>query len=104
MAMQQAVTYATFIAQLLSKQPDWMEFFMGHKSKRGRNPYTLDSFDIEVITLMPKGDTKVFENRIINIPGSNYKLHCHSLYYDKPTFDETGNFVFSGTILQEIKK
>lgn len=102
--MSQAITYATFIALLLHKQPDWMEFFMGHKTKRGRNPYSLDIFDIEVITVMPRGDSEVFENKQLEIPGTNYRLHCHSLYYDDNVFTTTHNFDFSGTLLDKIKK
>lgn len=33
-AMSQAVAYATFIAKLVTEQPDWWEFFMKHEKKR----------------------------------------------------------------------
>ena len=100
-AMSQAITYATFIAMLLKEDPNWMEFFMGHHSKIGRAPRSLDKFDIEVVTIMPEGDTEVFENQILEIPGTEYKLHCHSLYYNKQKFKNTHNFEFSGTFLAE---
>lgn len=103
-AMAQAISYATFIALLLKEQPDWMEFFSGHKSKQGRIQNTIDKHDIEVITIMPTGNTETFENKEIAIPGTQFKLHCHSLYYNKDKFDESGRFDFSGTLLEEIKK
>lgn len=103
-AMSQAITYATFVAKLLTEQPDWMEFFMGHKTKRNRNSRCLDQFDIEVVTIMPEGITETFENKVLEVPGTNFKLHCHSLYYNPQKFSETHNFEFSGTFLAEIKK
>lgn len=103
-AMSQAVTYATFIAELLTMQHDWMEFFMGHKTKLNRNSRCLDKYDIEVVTIMPEGNTETFQNEILEIPGTNFKLHCHSLYYNPQKFLETRNFEFSGTFLDEIKK
>ena len=103
-AMSQAISYATFIATLLQHQPNWMEFFMGHKTRRGRFSGTLDKFDIEVVTIMPKGNTETFENKVIEIPDTQFKLHCHSLYYDKEKFEKSGVFDFSGTFLKEIKK
>lgn len=103
-AMSQAITYATFVAKLLTEQPDWMEFFMGHKTKRNRNSRCLDHFDIEVVTIMPEGITETFENKVLEVPGTNFKLHCHSLYYNPQKFSETHNFEFSGTFLSEIKK
>ena len=103
-AMIQAITYATFITQLLQQQSDWMEFFSGHESKRGRLQNALDKHDIEVITVMPTGNTERIENEIIEIPGTPFKLHCHSLYYNKEKFEESGTFDFSGTLLSEVKK
>lgn len=103
-AMSQAITYATFVAKLLTEQLDWMEFFMGHKTKRNRNSRCLDQFDIEVVTIMPEGITETFENKVLEVPGTNFKLHCHSLYYNPHKFSETHNFEFSGTFLAEIKK
>ena len=103
-AMSQAITYATFVAKLLTEQPDWMEFFMGHKTKLGRNSSSLDTYDIEVVTIMPEGNTETFQDEILNIPGTNFKLHCHSLYYNRQKFLETHDFEFSGTFIDEIKK
>lgn len=103
-AMSQAITYATFVAKLLTEQPDWMEFFMGHKTKLNRNSRCLDKFDIEVVTIMPDGNTETFENETLEVPGTNFMLHCHSLYYNRQKFFETHDFEFSGTFLAEIKK
>ena len=103
-AMSQAITYATFVAELLTRQPDWMEFFMGHKTKLNRNSRCLDKYDIEVVTIMPESNTETFQDKILEIPGTDFKLHCHSLYYNPQKFLETHNFKFSGTFLAEIKK
>lgn len=103
-AMSQAIAYATFVAKLLTEKPDWMEFFMGHKTKLNRNSRCLDNFDIEVVTIMPEGNTETFQDEILEIPGTDFKLHCHSLYYNPQKFLETRNFEFSGTFLDEIKK
>ena len=103
-AMSQAITYATFIAKLLTEQPDWMEFFMGHKIKLNRNSRCLDKYDIEVVTIMPEGNTETYQNKILEIPGTNFKLHCHSLFYNPLKFLGTNDFEFSGTFLDEIKK
>ena len=102
-AMSQAITYATFIAQLLKEEPKWMEFFMGHRSEIGRTPSSLDKFDIEVVTIMPEGNTETFENQVLEVPGTKYKLHCHGLYYNKKEFEETHCFDFSGTFLKELR-
>ncbi|MDE6649686.1 MAG: hypothetical protein K2K45_07135 [Muribaculaceae bacterium] len=103
-AMSQAITYATFIAELLTRQPDWMEFFMGHKTKRNRNSRCLDTYDIEVVTIMPEGNTETFQDKTLKIPDTDFRLHCHSLYYNKQKFLDTNIFEFSGTFLDEIKK
>lgn len=102
-AMSQAIVYAIFISKLLTECPDWMEFFMGHKSRLGRNSRSLDSYDIEVVTIMPEGNTETFEDKILEIPGSEYKLHCHSLYYNPEVFARLHSFRLSGTFLNEIK-
>lgn len=102
--MSQAITYATFVVKLLTEQPDWMEFFMGHKTKLNRNSRCLDKYDIEVVTIMPEGNTETFQDEILEIPGTDFKLHCHSLYYNRQKFLETHDFEFSGTFLDEIRK
>lgn len=102
-AMSQAIMYATFIARLLTKQPEWMEFFM-HESILNRQSVCLDETDIEVITIMPEGETDVFQNESIGVTGTKFTLHCHSLYYDKKEFEDTRHFKFSGTFLNEIRR
>ena len=100
--MSQAIIYATFIAKLLECQPDWMEFFAGHREKRGR--HHIDPFDIEVVTIMPKGGTEEFVNETLNVPGTNFTLHCHSLYYNDYQFNNNQSFYFTGTFTTEIKE
>lgn len=102
-AMSQAITYATFVAMLLKKNPQWIEFFMGHHSEIGRVSKSLDKYDIEVVTVMPEGNTEVFEDQTLQIPDTKYKLHCHSLYYNQQKFKETKEFEFCGTFLKEVK-
>lgn len=102
-AMSQAVSYATFIVKLLSTQPDWMEFFMGHKTLRNRISRSLDTFDIDVVTIMPEGDTETFQNEILEIPGTQFNLHCHSLFYNQQKFLENRVLEFTGTLFKEIR-
>lgn len=111
-AMSQALAYATFIAKLLTEQPDWWEFFMGHREKRERNPLTLDKNIIEVVTIMPLGTTETYENGPIQTSGG-ITLRCRSLYYDNEKYqkwlkssekEKESPFVFSGTFLNEIKQ
>ncbi|MDE7387280.1 MAG: hypothetical protein K2N28_09110 [Muribaculaceae bacterium] len=103
-AMSQAITYATFVAKLLTEQPDWMEFFMGHKTKLNRNSRCLDKFDIEVVTIMPEGNTETFQDKTLGIPETNFNIHCHSLFYNRQKFLDTRDFGFSGSFLNEIRK
>ena len=102
--MKQAVIYATFISKLLHEQPDWWEFFMGHHKLSGKNAKNLDKSDIEVVTIMPKGNTSTFENEEIFIPQTGTRLHCHSLYYEQDKFDNEQAFEFSGTFLTRVKE
>lgn len=110
--MSQALAYATFIAELVTVQPDWWEFFMGHREKRERNPTTLDKSIIEVVTIMPLGTTETYENGPIQTSGG-ITLRCRSLYYDNEKYqkwlkssekEKESPFVFSGTFLNEIKQ
>lgn len=103
-AMGQAVGYSIFIAKLLSEQPEWWEFFMGHQNKRKRLPSSLDQYDIDVVTIMPEGSSKEISSIDIPIPETGITLHCYSLYYDKDMFDACANLKFSGSFLNEIKQ
>lgn len=103
MAMEQALTYATFIAKLLRSKSGqkWWDFFMGRDSTSSPVPVTLD---IDVVSIMPsEPKTKEFVNEIIPIPGLKAKFHCHSLYYDDNEF-KNGKFVFSGTYPELLMK
>ena len=93
-AMEQALTYATFIARLLRSKSGqkWWNFFMNRDNDIGAVPSWLDIF---VVTIMPKGDTEEFTDPI-KLPELSTTFHCHSLYYDDIKFQK-GEFEFSGT-------
>lgn len=103
-AMTQAIIYATFISQLLDNEPEWFEFFAGHNKKRDRISPSWDTKDIEVVTIMPEGVSETFDNFSLEVPGSEFILHCRSLYYNKEKFDKEHIFEFSGSFLSEIKQ
>lgn len=93
-ALEQALTYATFIARLLRSKSGqrWNNFFMGRDSDVIPVPRQLD---IEVVTIMPRGDTAEFTGDI-SIPELSTTFHCHTLYYDDDKFKK-GEFIFSGS-------
>lgn len=98
-AMSQAVIYATFVAKLLKEQPDWWSFFSGRNDgKSGLNRSYL-----EVVTIMPEGDTETFDNQELEVPGTDITLRCRTLYYNKEKFETEGKFDFSGSFLNDIK-
>ena len=103
-AMSQAITYATFIAKLLTEQPEWWEVFAGHKNQKDAISKKWDKEHIEVVTIMPTGTSETFDNMELTVPETKFKLTCRSLYYDKQEFENFGNFKFSGTFLEDIKK
>lgn len=103
-AMAQAISYATFISKLLSDQPDWWEIFSEHETKRGRTVHNLDRNNIEVVTIMPEGNTEEFCNETVLIPETDMTLHCHSLYYKPELFKTERKFKFEGTFLNELKQ
>lgn len=103
-AMSQAVTYATFIAKLLTENPEWWEVFAGHKNQRDAISKQWDKECIEVVTIMPTGTTETFDNIELTVPGTRFKLACRSLYYDDKEFENFAKFKFSGTFLEDIKK
>lgn len=102
--MSQAITYATFIAKLLTVQPDWWEFFSGHSTHRGAVSPSWDKKHIEVVTMMESGNSETFDNEELEVPGTDITLVCRSLYYDKKEFEDNGKFKFSGSFLKDIKK
>lgn len=93
-AMEQALTYATFIARLLRSKSGqkWWNFFMNRDNDIRPVPSNLD---IEVVTIMPKGDTTEFTGNV-PLPELSTTFHCHSLYYDDIKFKK-GEFEFSGS-------
>lgn len=103
-AMSQAIIYATFIAKLLTENPEWWEVFAGHRKQRDAISKQWDKEHIEVVTIMPTGTTETFDNVELTVPGTNFKLVCRSLYYDKQEFEKHANFHLSGTFLEDIKK
>lgn len=118
-AMSQAITYAVFIAHLLRSKSgqQWWDFFMGRsltaiKDKDGETRIPMikempKTLDIDVVTIMPKGETKEFCNediRLEGLEGFDITLHCHSLYYDSEVFQKDETFIFSGTYPNQLKK
>ena len=111
--MYQALIYATFLAKLLrSKRGIRSE--RGIRSKSGENWYNIlrplksketevpQKLMIDVVTLMPSGNSKEGELEPIEIPELNVTLCPYTLYYTK---DQYGNpDVFSGKLYEELKK
>lgn len=100
LAMEQALSYATFIACLLKCKSgqDWWDFFMGRRSRTETLPSNLD---IDVVTIMPKGNTEEFSDKQIEVCGLA-TFHCHSLYYNDDAFaNGLGSFVFSGSFPEQ---
>lgn len=93
-AMEQALTYATFIARLLRSKSGqiWWNFFMGRDTDI--RPVDRD-IEIEVVTIMPAGNTEEYVGNI-ELPELSTIFHCHTLYYDDEQF-KNGKFEFSGT-------
>ena len=110
-AMGQAVAYAVFIAKLLRSESGqaWYDFFMGRDFGRvypqGDVPQELH---IDVVTVMPQGDTDEFCNEDLDVSELNTTLHCHTLYFDDKKFNMgKGEIVFTeekSTYLGKVKK
>jgi hypothetical protein len=101
-AMEQALSYATFIASLLRSKSGqkWWDFLMGRNGKSSQIPATVN---IDVVTIMPKGNTEEFEKGEIDLTLLGAKFYCYSLYYDNDSFDEgKGKFIFSGSFLEHL--
>jgi len=102
--MFQALIYATFVAHLLRSKSGkkWWKIF-------GFNSSIDQHIDLDVISLMPKGDTKgdtqgdTQEGELspIELPKLNVSLHPYTLYFD---VDSDGNpCAFEGTFPKELK-
>lgn len=100
--MEQALIYATFIAKLLRSESgqDWWDFFMDHREKSIPLP---EKLEIEVVTIMPFGNTEEFAEETIEVPELATTLNCHSLYFDNEEYAK-GKFVFSGTFPKVLMK
>lgn len=95
--MHQALIYATFIAHLLRSESakKWWEVFQMKDSVD-------KTIELDVITLMPKGDSSEGLLEPIVIESLNTTLYPMTLYYEVNTVGElTG---FSGTLLNTIYK
>lgn len=95
--MFQALTYATFVAHLLrSKSGEkWWNIF-------GFKGATKQHIDLNVVSLMPGGDTQEGELTTIDLPKLNVSLHPHTLYFNT---DTNGNpCEFYGTLQNELLK
>ena len=99
-AMKQAVTYSVFIANLLRSESgeDWWKFFMN----RGSKTNVPDYLNIDVVTVMPEGNTKEFCGSI-KCPELKCTFHCHTLYYNSEDYIND-KFTFSGTYTSQIRK
>lgn len=101
-AMEQALIYATFIARLLRSKSgqEWWDFFMDREPVSKAIP---DKIDIDVVTIMPEGETEEFCREEIEVKELSTVFHCHSLYYNQDDFKE-GYFNFSGTYISQLRK
>jgi len=90
--IQQALSYAVFVAQLLDSPSgsDWLKIF----GFNGRHPKVID-----VVGLIPKGKETIIEEEY---DVGNYKLRTHSLYYDKDALLSRKQFSFSGSFSQQL--
>ena len=99
--MFQALIYATFLAKLLRSKSgkDWYNILRPLNSKETDVPQELV---IDVVTLMPSGNSKEGELKPIEIPDLHVTLCPYTLYYTK---DQDGNPKdFDGTLSEAIKK
>ena len=118
-AMYQALIYATFIAHLLRSKSGklWWYIFKNYPSDRDKlkgiknlsdfaQIYKLlddvpEAIHLDVVTLMPEGNSK--EGELIDLPIEelNVTLHLYTLYYKE---DKNGNpCKFFGTLANELK-
>jgi predicted transposase YbfD/YdcC len=106
--ISQAFAYAVFIAYLIraneAKGTYWWNFFMGRKTYIDNVPAHID---IEVVSVMPEivseSDAEI-DNVTINLNSLNIDLHCRTLYFDEQVYKRCGDFKFSGSFLNDIRK
>lgn len=99
--MYQALIYATFLAKLFRTKggKKWYNILRPLKSKETDVPQKLM---IDVVTLMPSGNSKEGELEPIEIPELNVTLCPYTLYYNKDQYGNPKDFY--GTLSDVIKK
>ena len=92
--IQQALSYAVFIAKLLDSNagPDWMKIF-GYTKQCPKI--------IDVVGIMPKGDETIIEDEY---EVGSFKLNTHTLYFDKDALLSGEKFEFSGSFTDILKQ
>ena len=92
--IQQALSYAVFIAKLLDSEggSDWMKIF-GYKKQC---PHTID-----VVGLIPKGEETIIEE-IFQV--GSFTLQTLTLYFDKDALLSKVKFEFSGSFKEILKQ
>ena len=91
--IQQALSYAVFIAKLLDSKggADWMKIF-GFKKQC---PHIID-----VVGLIPRGEETIIEEEY---QVGSYILRTHTLYFDKDALFAGEKFEFSGSFKELLK-
>lgn len=91
--IQQALSYAVFIAKLLESKggSGWMKIF-GFKKQC---PHIID-----VVGLIPKGEKTIIEKKY---QVGSYTLRTHTLYFDKDALFSREKFEFSGSFKELLK-
>ena len=92
--IQQALSYAVFIAKLLDSKGgyDWMKIF-GYKKQC---PHIID-----VVGLIPKDEETIIEEEY---RVGSYILRTQTLYFDKDALFSGEKFEFSGSFIKELLK
>lgn len=93
--LQQALSYAVFLAQLLDdeRSEQWWKV-LGYKDEKKVNKV------IDVVGLMPKG-TEIDYKEDYKV--GSFTLRMRTLYFDKKALFEREPFEFSGSFCKEIK-
>ena len=86
--IQQALSYAVFIAKLLDSKggSDWMKIF-GYKKRKCPNV-------IDVVGLIPKGEETIIEEEY---QVGSFALRTHTLYFDEDALYSREKIEFSGS-------
>ena len=95
--IQQALSYAVFIAKLLDSKggPDWMKIF-GFKKQC---PHIID-----VVGFIPKDEETIIEEEYEEeYKVGSFALRTHTLYFDKDALFSGEKFEFSGSFKELLK-